>query len=230
MRRSRDRMSLACMWVSLFAVTAAMGLFGCKKKSEKATTERGAAATVEKKAEKTQKTEETQKTQKTEKTEEAAAKPEIEAEDIEEELEDVELEMQDVREALRKYGAKEREEALSAMEKVMGDLDEAMESLEKRLDLLHKRLNAEAYLEFKETLWAMRVLRYELAEWYGGMKYGTDVAWEEIKEGFSKAYEDLSTSFQEAAEDLGDLEVEYRKPVKIDMPPPKSTGPKTVRD
>ena len=224
MKEDKMNRYLRCgKWISfLGAIVMAATIVGCKKKSGKSTEEGSSSPKVARKAERPKGSEE-----KTEATAETI--DEVRVEDIEKEVQEVGEELEDVKETLKAYGSDQREEVLAKMDMALERLDNGIKNIEDQIELKHKQYNDEAYLEFKETLWGIRVMRYELAELYGGLKYGTDAAWEEIKDGFGRAYEELKTAFQEAEKDLGDLEVEYKKPVKVDIPPPKSTGPKAVR-
>ena len=51
-----------------------------------------------------------------------------------------------------------------------------------------------------DTLAALYRQRNELAEWYGGIKYSSAGAWEEVKNGFIQSYHVLQKSFKQAAE------------------------------
>ena len=50
----------------------------------------------------------------------------------------------------------------------------------------------------RAALDALRHERYELAEWFGGLKHSSREAWDEVKGGFVKSYEALKESFTRA--------------------------------
>ena len=90
-------------------------------------------------------------------------------------------------ESLQKYAYERREEALLAGHKYLAELDAMIEDLEKRLKTKKDQVSQATKEEWAASLKAIRRRRNNLAEWFGGMKYSSAAAWEEIKKGFSEA-------------------------------------------
>jgi hypothetical protein len=50
----------------------------------------------------------------------------------------------------------------------------------------------------RESLTALQKQRTVAAEWYGGLKYSSRNAWEDVKSGFAKSYHEVSDAFDKA--------------------------------
>lgn len=101
-------------------------------------------------------------------------------------------------ETLKKYSVNQRDQALAQAEETLETMDKRIEKLQVRAESEWHTLS-KSVRERRET--ALRNLsreRNQLAEWYGGMKYSSDKAWEDVKQGFINAYGALSTSFGNA--------------------------------
>ncbi len=97
-------------------------------------------------------------------------------------------------ETLKQYSATQRDEALSQAQQTLTAMDRRIEQLQTRAEKEWRSMSKNMRERHEETLRNLRRERNGLAEWYGGMKYSSDNAWEEVKQGFITAYGSLSDS------------------------------------
>lgn len=126
-------------------------------------------------------------------TEPAKPKPPTSAE--------VRREINEAMDAISRYSAAKRDEALERASKALSDLDAQLEEREKRLRKDWSEMSERARQEAVETTNELKRHRNELAEWYGGMKHGSQKAWGEVRSGFSRAYAELKNAWERSGKD-----------------------------
>lgn len=114
------------------------------------------------------------------------------------ETQEMKKEWSEAVETLKQYSVSQRDEALSQAQRALAAMDRRIEQLQTGAENQWQSLSKTIRKQREETLRALRLERNELAEWYGGMKYSSDNAWEEVKQGFINAYSTLSDSFNRA--------------------------------
>jgi hypothetical protein len=92
----------------------------------------------------------------------------------------------------------QRDEATKSAKAALDDMDAGIRRLERKLEREWDQMDAAARKKARATLDALRRERNELAEWYGGLKYSSAEAWDEVKSGFAKSYDDLKGAFGKA--------------------------------
>lgn len=107
-------------------------------------------------------------------------------------------------ESLKQYSVTQRDEALSQAQQTLKAMDKRIEQLQSRAENEWQSMSKNMRERREETLRTLRRERNELAEWYGGMKYSSDNAWEEVKQGFINAYGTLSNSFNRARSEFSE--------------------------
>lgn len=111
---------------------------------------------------------------------------------------------------LKQYSADQRDEALSQAQQTLATMDRRIEQLQTRADDQWRSMSKTMREQREEALRYLRLERNDLAEWYGGMKYSSDNAWEEVKQGFISAYDSLSNSLNRAYSEFSDPETKDR--------------------
>jgi acyl-CoA reductase-like NAD-dependent aldehyde dehydrogenase len=104
----------------------------------------------------------------------------------------------DVSRTIRDYTVAQRDEATKSAKAALDDMDAGIRRLERKLEREWDQMDAAARKKARATLDALRRERNELAEWYGGLKYSSAEAWDEVKSGFAKSYDDLKGAFGKA--------------------------------
>jgi Skp family chaperone for outer membrane proteins len=104
----------------------------------------------------------------------------------------------DVSRTIRDYTVAQRDEATKSAKAALDDMDAGIRRLERKLEREWDQMDAAARKKARATLDALRRERNELAEWYGGLKYSSAEAWDEVKSGFAKSYDDLKGAFGRA--------------------------------
>lgn len=113
-------------------------------------------------------------------------------------LEDVKKEMSEFIETVKGYSVGEKDEAMKEIKVTMNQLDAKIDSLEKRLSQKWDKMDQESREQARKYMAELRKQRQELSEWYGGMKYSSLQAWEEVKKGFVDSYYRLGEAFEKA--------------------------------
>jgi chromosome segregation ATPase len=104
----------------------------------------------------------------------------------------------DVSRTIKDYTVAQRDEAIKSAKAALDDMDASIRRLERKLEREWDQMDAAARKRARATLDALRRERNELAEWYGGLKYSSAEAWDEVKSGFAKSYDDLKGAFGRA--------------------------------
>ena len=117
-------------------------------------------------------------------------------------MHDVKRETAETVQAIKKYSAAQQDEAMKQAQAALQALDARIASLEGQLDKQWGQMNQSARQKAKATLAALRKQRNTVAEWYGGLQYGSVNAWEQMKQGFADAYAALQESWEKAQEAL----------------------------
>lgn len=103
---------------------------------------------------------------------------------------------------LQGYSARQRDKALAQGRETLTAMDRRLDTLEARAAAQWDQWSQETRQERQAALQALRRQRRELAEWYGGLKHGSDDAWSEVKQGFAAAYRDLADAMGKAIDEL----------------------------
>ncbi len=109
-------------------------------------------------------------------------------------------------EALENYTAARKDETMEKVDDAMQALDARIGELEARSQSEWNEASAAARDQYQHMMVELRRQRNELAEWYGGVKYGSKDAWKEVKQGFGEAYRNVSDSLGKAWRSLKDTE------------------------
>lgn len=117
-------------------------------------------------------------------------------------LETLEAETAEALAAMKTYSVEQRDAAVAQIETTLNRLDDRIAELEDRLAREGAKLTAAAREEAREQLAALRQQRNELAEWFGGLKHGSDSAWDTVAEGFREAYRTITNSLTDAWKNL----------------------------
>lgn len=120
------------------------------------------------------------------------------------ETQEMKKEWSEAVETLKKYSASQRDEALSQAQQTLAAMDRRIEQLQTGAENQWQSLSKTMREHHEDTLRNLRRDRNELAEWFGGMKYSSDNAWEEVKQGFINAYGTLSDSFNRARSEFSE--------------------------
>lgn len=104
----------------------------------------------------------------------------------------------DVSRTIKDYTVGQRDEAIKSAKAALDEMDASIRRLERKLEREWDQMDAAARKKARATLDALRRERNELAEWYGGLKYSSAEAWDEVKTGFAKSYDELKGAFGRA--------------------------------
>ena len=113
-------------------------------------------------------------------------------------LEDVQEELSAAIASLKGYSISQREVAVEKAGATLDELDKQIEVLRQRTANDWGSLSVEAREARLTALKNLTRQRNDLAEWYGGMKYSSSQAWNEVREGFVDAYEVLQNAWTDA--------------------------------
>jgi chromosome segregation ATPase len=117
-------------------------------------------------------------------------------------MQEVKQKMVDAADVIKDYSADQRDEAIDKVKATLDDLDARIDRLQTRIDSKWDQMNQAARQEAKATLKGLKEKRNEVAEWYGGLKYSSSAAWEDVKKGFSTSYKALQDAFDKAASEF----------------------------
>lgn len=120
---------------------------------------------------------------------------------------------------IREYTVARRDEALDAARKSTEALDRDIGRLQQDVQERWASLGSDARARTSSALAELRDRRTKVAEWYGGMQHGSDLAWDEVKSGFVESYHTLSDSFRRAR---AQFDAARREPAP--EPSPEPTG------
>ncbi|MBM9514045.1 hypothetical protein [Desulfogranum marinum] len=112
--------------------------------------------------------------------------------------------------AIGEYSNAQKDAALAKAKELMASFDEQVEAWEGTMDEQWAAMKDSSREKYRESVKQLQQQRNELSEWYGSMKYSSDKAWHEVKEGFAATYENavdaFNTSKEEAASAAGKAE------------------------
>lgn len=117
-------------------------------------------------------------------------------------MEEVKKEMSEFIETVKGYSVGQKDEALKDIKVTMDALDVKIDTLENRLAQKWDKMDQESREQARKYMAELRRQRQELSEWYGGMKYSTLQAWEEVKKGFVDSYYRLGVAFEKAGSEF----------------------------
>lgn len=100
--------------------------------------------------------------------------------------------------SIRDYSARQRDDAVQQAKTALGDLDAKISDMEKQMDEKWGQMDQSAREEARATLDDLRKKRAETAEWFGGLKYSSTRAWEEVRNGFVRSFKGLRDGFDKA--------------------------------
>lgn len=118
-------------------------------------------------------------------------------------MEQVEQEVADAAEAIKDYSAEQRDEATKEVEEALRVLDDRMQELQASIDAQWDDMSVTARKKARQTMDYLSEQRNKVAEWYGGLRHGSDQAWEEMKMGFSNAWGELEKAWSDARQEYG---------------------------
>ena len=111
---------------------------------------------------------------------------------------DVKEKVTEVVQAIEKYSVDQRDEAVNKAKATLDDLDARIDSLYSQINKEWDRMDQSAREKARATLTVLRKQRNEAAECYGGLKYSSSNAWEDVKNGFLNSYRELRDAFDKA--------------------------------
>lgn len=105
--------------------------------------------------------------------------------------------------ALEAYTVEQKDTAVAKAGEMMGAFDKRIASMEGNLQANYKEMQESTKDKYNKNLQALRKQRNELSEWYGSMKYSSDEAWQDVKNGFAKSYDFLVNAWDNAENEFG---------------------------
>lgn len=117
-------------------------------------------------------------------------------------LQDVQKDWSEAVASLKNYSVTQRDAAIEKAGEMLADMDRSIEELEERTAEEWAELSDEARVARRKAIRELTTRRNELAEWYGGMKYSSAQAWDEMQQGFAEAYDILRESWEDALEEF----------------------------
>ena len=111
---------------------------------------------------------------------------------------DVKEKVTEAVQAIEKYSVDQRDEAVKKAKAALDDLDVCIDSMESQVNKKWDQMDQSARKKARATLTVLRKQRNEAAECYGGLKYSSSNAWEDVKKGFLKSYQELEDTFDKA--------------------------------
>lgn len=100
--------------------------------------------------------------------------------------------------AIRSYSAERREEAVASARRAAEDLDRQIARLQEQTGQSWGRMSQAARTRSQATMADLQKRRNALAEWVGGMRHSSTVAWGEVKGGFVNSYHELADALRKA--------------------------------
>jgi peptidoglycan hydrolase CwlO-like protein len=107
----------------------------------------------------------------------------------------VKKKMTEAAEAIKNYSVDQRNEALKKAKAALDDINARIDRMENRMDEKWGQMDQVARKKMKAGLKELKKQREDLAEWYGGLKYSSGNAWEDVKKGFIKSYHELRKTY-----------------------------------
>ena len=117
-------------------------------------------------------------------------------------LQDVEKRVSEAVASIKTYTVDQRAEAVQKAKGILDDIDARIDQLDARVQQKWDRMDQAARQRAADDLATLRKERTRVAEWYGGLKHGSNQAWEDVKTGFSKSVRDLGDAFSKACREF----------------------------
>lgn len=103
-------------------------------------------------------------------------------------------------EAIRDYSSQQRDKAMNKAGKSLHELDSRIDAMEEALYEKWDQMDRETRDSCRKTLREFRAQRGRVAEWFGAMRYSSENAWDDMKDGFLDSYQELKESLEKAAD------------------------------
>lgn len=116
--------------------------------------------------------------------------------------EDVKKKVAETVQAIKGYSVDQRDRAVQKAKVVLEDFDARIKDLDSQFTQKWDQMDQAARQEALSSMASLRKQRNAVAEWYGGLKHGSKLAWEDVKAGFAKSFHDLGDAFNKAYQDL----------------------------
>ncbi|MEJ2469866.1 MAG: hypothetical protein P8Y91_10055 [Desulfuromonadales bacterium] len=104
--------------------------------------------------------------------------------------------------ALKRYTIEQRNEAMAKAKEQLAELDARIAQMRQDVERNWSAMSRKTQKQTRETLQALEQKRQDLAEWYGGLRYSSREAWEDVKKGFAESYQRLEDAFHQAQKDF----------------------------
>ena len=105
-------------------------------------------------------------------------------------------------ETIQDYSVEQRDEALQQGRTMLDNIDARIEDAEENIRENWNEMDESARERARAALSDMRQRREDVAEWYGGLRYSSGDAWEDVRQGFTDAYSNLLDAWQDAEGDF----------------------------
>jgi hypothetical protein len=113
-------------------------------------------------------------------------------------MKEVKRQLTNTAQTIESYTAEQRHEAVKKARELLTDLDRRLDRMQTQLQEGWSKMSESAREKRAAALRALRKQRDEVAEWYGGLKYSSAAAWEDVKGGFVKSYDALKEALDKA--------------------------------
>ena len=104
--------------------------------------------------------------------------------------------------AINRCTIAQRADAVREARILVGELDTRIEAREDRLRRQWHRMDEAARHRARTTSTRLIRMRTALAEWHGGLQYGSDRVWHDITAGFADAVSDVLAAWDDARRDI----------------------------
>ena len=115
---------------------------------------------------------------------------------------DVKQETMEAIQAIKSYSIEQRDQAVKEAKQVMEDIDARIEQTQADIQKKWGQMDQSARDKTSDTLKALKAQRYELSEWYGGLKHSSSSAWDHVRKGFVDGYESITNAFDKARKEI----------------------------
>lgn len=102
--------------------------------------------------------------------------------------------------AIKDFSAEQRDEAVAKTEALLAELDAELEEQQSAIQANWQSMTEATREESRDALRALKQERNDLAEWLGGIKHGSDEAWDDMVNGFTAAYADFTDAWAKYGE------------------------------
>lgn len=115
-------------------------------------------------------------------------------------MQEVKKEIHNTLQTIKGYSIDKKDEVMAEAKQILDKMDAQIDELEKQSNEKWQDMSEASRENSQQALRELRKKRYEIAEWYGGMKHSSADAWGEMKKGFVDSYKSLQNAFDKAAE------------------------------